>query len=243
MMLIMFVTTLNNFLIMLRVCVLGDGILGNEIKIKTDFKIFSRNLKNLDIHDNLLIENIIKDHDVIINCIANTDSYSLDYLSHWKINYQFPKNLVKLTNKYNKKLIQISTEFVYSQNINLPTEEDDPIPNLSYYSISKLLADIFIQNHCKNFLICRCFHKDKDIFYENVWDVNTCGDTVDKIADIIIKLISMNAEGLFNVGTGPKNLSKIIKGDNIIKPPKNVPIDTQMDLNKLENFINENYTD
>lgn len=225
---------------MIKIAVLGDGILGSELLRSLNYKSFSRKKSNFDIDDDDLIIKIIKEHKIIINCIANTDSYSKDYKKHWKINYLFPKKLTDLTKKYKKKLVHISTEYVYANNDNLPNEKDEPIPNLSYYTISKLLADNYIKYNLKDFLICRCLHKEKGLKYDKVWDISTTGDSVDKIAEIIIDLIEKNAKGIFNIGTGYKHLSKIIKGEKIIKAPSKVPKSIKMDLSKLKNFLNEN---
>ena len=124
-----------------KVAVLGDGILGKELCKQKNFKCFSRRKRNFNIYEIESLSKIIVDHDIIINCIANTNSYSQDFKSHWEVNYVFVKNLVALINKHNKKLIHISTEFVYSMNSGNPSETDEPIPNLSYYSMSKLFAD------------------------------------------------------------------------------------------------------
>lgn len=225
----------------MRIALLGDGLLGKELSLYLETDIFSRKRLNLNIKDKKQLENIISKYDIIINCVAFTDSYSKDFNKHWETNYMFPKVLVELSNRYNKKLIHISTEFVYSMNKKLPNENDEPIPNLSYYSFSKLLADNYIILKSKNYLICRCLHKQKNLFYENVWDVSTSGDSVDKIALLITKLIKNNAIGVFNVGTGTKKMHNIINGEKIISPPKYVPKDTSMDLKKINLFLDENY--
>lgn len=223
-----------------KVAVLGDGILGKELCKQKNFKCFSRRKGNFNIYEIESLSKIIVDHDIIINCIANTDSYSQDFKSHWEVNYVFVKNLVALINKHNKKLIHISTEFVYSMNSGNPSEVDEPIPNLSYYSMSKLFADKYIVLNSNNYLICRSLHKKKDLVYDEVWDIMTTGDTVDLISALILKLISKNASGIFNVGTGYKHLSEIVSGKKTVDAPEYVPKSINMDLTKLNNFLNEN---
>lgn len=224
---------------MIKIAILGNGILGAELSNQKNCFSFSRKEGNLNINNLESITKIIKNHEVIINCIANTNSYSNDFQSHWDVNYIFPKNLVKLTNQYKKKLVHISTEFVYANNPGSPVEEDEPIPNLTYYSMSKLLADNYIKYNSDNYLICRSLHKAKNLCYDYVWDINTKGDTVDIISKIILKLVNKGAQGIFNVGTDYKHLSKIIKGKKIIDAPIDVPKSININISKLKQFLNE----
>jgi dTDP-4-dehydrorhamnose reductase len=68
----------------LKVLVLGDGLLGSEIVKQTNWDFYSRRKNNFDINkiDTILPKNL----DVIVNCIANTDTYSNDRISHWNVN-------------------------------------------------------------------------------------------------------------------------------------------------------------
>ena len=222
---------------MTKIAVLGDGILGKELSKSNNYKCFSRRNNTLDISDINLLDNIVKKNDIIINCLANTDSYSDDFKSHWEVNYFFVKKLVESINRFDKKLVHISTEFVYAMNEGSPCEEDEPIPQMTYYAVSKLLADKYIINKSKNFLIFRSLHKAKDLNYDEVWDIMTTGDKVDIIAEIMVRLIKNNANGVYNIGTKYKHLSEIINGKKIIKPPKEVPVSINMNLEKLEGFL------
>lgn len=221
----------------MKVLILGDGILGTELKKQTGWDLVSRKKTGFDIKDINLINKLTHKYDVIVNCIANTNTYSKDSLNHYEINLEFVKKLVKSCNQSLTKLIHISTEFVYANNEIPPTEKDIPIPHSSDYAKSKLLADIYIQSNSHNYLICRTLHKDNSIKYKSVWDIKTTGDFVDKISSLIITLINNNASGLYNVGTGPKNLSDLFPGFRVVKRPNNVPYDTTMNIDKLNNFL------
>ena len=89
-----------------------------------------------------------------------------------------------------------------------------------------------------SYLICRLLHKPNDFNYPEIWNTKTSGDRVNKIAELVIKLINNNAEGVYNVGTGSKYLSDLVPNCKIIEPPKHVPTDTRMNLNKLNTFLN-----
>jgi dTDP-4-dehydrorhamnose reductase len=223
----------------MKVLVLGNGLLGSEISKQTQWDIISRKKDKIEALDFDAWSHKLIPYNIITNCIAYTDSYSKDKENHYKINYEFVSKLVSFCNKNDKKLVQISTEFVYALNTSLPTEEDIPQPNNSWYSYTKLLADEYIQLKSNKYLICRELHKPNPFPYEKVWDVQTSGDTVDKIAKLIIELINKNASGIYNVGTGGKNLKELAPDSVLVPPPIYVPKDTRMNLDKLNKFLND----
>jgi nucleoside-diphosphate-sugar epimerase len=234
----------------MKILVLGDGKLGSEIVKQTGWKYISRKKDEFDITDpNCYIKHLVKvfdgvaakkKYDVIVNCIANTDTYSEDKTKHWDVNYKGVSYLVDFCNKYNIKLIHISTEFVYANNKSLPTEEDIPYHDNTWYAYTKLLADEYIKLKSNNYLICRELHKPNPFPYPQVWNVFTSGDTVDKISALIIKLTNGKAEGVYNVGTGNKNLSDIAPNSIVVPAPSYAPCDTRMNLDKLNKWLSEN---
>ena len=222
----------------MKTLILGDGLLGSELHKLTKWDLASRKLSNLDIDNLSKLKDLVSGYNIIVNCIANTDSYSDDKDKHLNTNFRFAVNLSNICNNLNIKLIHISTEFVYANNIQPPTEEDLPLPDKSWYAYSKLLADEYISLTNNNFLICRLLHKPNPFPYDDVWDVITSGDTVDKISSLIVQLIKEGATGIFNVGTGRKKLSNIAPGKKVVPKPNHVPFDTSMNLSKLNLFLN-----
>jgi hypothetical protein len=223
----------------MKVLILGDGLLGSEINKQSQWDIISRKNNKIEALDFNSWSFKLLPYDVIVNCIAYTNSYSKDKENHYKINYEFVSKLVSFCNENNKKLVHISTEFVYACNISLPTEEDIPQPYNSWYAYTKLLADEYIQLKSNEYLICRELHKPNPFPYEKVWDVQTSGDTVDKISKLIITLINKGASGIYNVGTGGKNLKELAPNSILIPPPSYIPKDTRMNLDKLNKFLND----
>lgn len=222
----------------MKALILGDGLLGKELLDQTGWDIASRKLGNLpNLHDQSNLRSLICKYDTVVNCIAYTNSYSEDKELHYDINYRFVSNLSDICSSEGVKLIHISTEFVYANNIELPTEEDLPRPDNTWYAYTKLLADEYIKLNNSEYLICRELHKPNQFPYPEVWNVQTCGDTVGKIASLIIQLIERKATGIYNVGTGEKYLSELAPASTIIDPPSYVPKDTRMNLDKLNTFL------
>lgn len=224
----------------MKIVILGDGLLGNEIHQQTNWNILSRKKDDID----ALIfdwEYKLYDYDIILNCIANTDTYSNDKLSHWNINYKFVTELVDFCNRYNKKLIHISTDYVYTNSIETASENDVPIHGNNWYSYTKLLADGYIELKSKNYLICRGTHKPNPFPYENAWSDQIGNfDYVNVIAEIIIKLVSKNVTGIYNIGTEPKTIFELAKKTKDVKPTlKNdlTPDNTTMNLEKMKSIL------
>jgi dTDP-4-dehydrorhamnose reductase len=223
----------------MNVLVLGDGLLGSEIVKQTNWDYISRKKDGFDITKN---EFNFYGYDVIINCIAFTNTYSNDKESNWNVNYKAVADLVDYCNKYNIKLVHISTDYVYTNSNSECAENDIPVHGNNWYSYTKLLADAYIELKSSNYLICKGTHKPNPFPYEVAWaDQWGNFDYVDVIASLIINLVMSNNFGIFNVGTEFKSMFDLAKITNKnVKPagkPEYVPKNTSMDISKLKKSI------
>lgn len=224
----------------MRVLVLGDGLLGHELSIQAQWDIFSRKKNEFDAQVSEIekYSNIFLGYDVLINCIAYTETYSQDKETHMNINCLFVDKLIDFCNKYNKKLVHISTDYIYAGSDSEATEEDIPVHLKTWYGYSKLVGDALVQIRSKNYLICRLSHKPKPFPYEKAWfDIKTNGDFVDIIASKVIDLVNGNWSGVYNVGTEVKSIYEMVKKNQQIEPssrPSQVPYDTTMNIDKLK---------
>ena len=225
--------------------VLGDGLLGNEIVKQTNWDYISRKKDGIDVNNfnswsHRILHKMLS-HDTIINCIANTNTYSQDKELHWKTNYEFVDVLVNFCNENKKKLIHISTDHVYTNSKNQASELDVPVHMETWYGYTKLLGDAHVQLKSKNYLIVRESHKPYPFPYKVAWwDQHTNGDYVNIIADLIIKLIHKNATGIFNVGTEEKTWYDLTKDEFKTVPGAkfpDAPYNITMNLNKLHDNI------
>ena len=124
-----------------KILVLGDGLLGSEMVKQSGWDYVSRKKDNVDL-DEILSIIASNDKSIIVNCIANTDTYSDDKQSHMDVNYKFVVDLVQICNQFNKKYVHISTDYVYSNSNSFASENDVPVHNNSWYSYSKILFQI-----------------------------------------------------------------------------------------------------
>jgi dTDP-4-dehydrorhamnose reductase len=234
--------------------ILGNGLLGSEIYNQTGWDIISRKKNGFDITQPDMFTNYFidifdgmiaaKKYDVIINCIANTNTYSPNKKEHWDVNYKGVADLVDFCNRWNIKLVHISTDYVYTNSIKEASEDDVPIHGNNWYSYTKLLADSYVELKSNNYLICRGTHKPKPFPYEKAW-IDQIGnfDYVDITSGLIIKLIESNLTGIYNVGTHIKSIFELASQSSPVKIAfrnPEVPGNTTMNINKLKNILYEN---
>ncbi len=152
----------------MKILVTGaNGQLGRELRNILDSDLFFSDISQeeyadthvLDISDKRLVEAFIKEKQIthIINCAAYTqvDNAEKEVDKAFLINSASVKNLAELSNRYNIRLIHISTDFVFDGKKNTPYVEDDVPDPISVYGRSKLEGEIHIQNICTEYVIIR----------------------------------------------------------------------------------------
>ncbi len=227
----------------LNILVLGDGLLGGEIVKQTGWQYLSRKLTGFNIHDFMCMQ-IPKDTNVIVNCIACTDTYSNDRNKLWDVNYAFVKTLIDYCNSSQIKLVHISTDYLYANSVEDASENDVPVHCNNWYGYTKLLADGLVQLMMKDYLLIRGTHKPKLFPYDKAW-IDQIGnfDYVDVIASQIIKLINKGSRGVFNVGTDKKSMYSLALQTNpnveSVEAPINTPKNTTMNVSKMEKELND----
>ena len=224
----------------MKIVILGDGLLGKELKKQTGWDSVSRSTHQIDFNDVTSCYQYLKEYDVIVNCIAHTDTYDKNKETHWAINYKAVSRLTDWCYENNKKLVQISTDYVYANSVGAASESSVPVHANNWYSYTKLLADGFIELRSKDYLIIRCGHKINPFPYDTAYgDIIGNFDYVNVIASGIIDLINNNATGLYNVGTKSKTMYDLAKETNPnVKSGVSrgwMPKDIRMDCNKFKN--------
>jgi dTDP-4-dehydrorhamnose reductase len=225
----------------MNILILGDGLLGSELIKQTGWDYISRKKNGFDFTKIGTYTHLLKGYNIIINCIACTDTYSNDKTKHWNVNYKAVADLVSFCNLNQIKVIHISTDHVYTNSEPNASEETVPQHLGTWYGYTKLLGDAHVQMSANNYLVIRESHKPYPFPYKQAWDDQlTNGDYVHIIASLIIKLINNNASGVYNVGTEEKTWYSLTKEEFNTIPsnsPINAPDNITMDLTKLNNEI------
>ena len=223
--------------------ILGDGILGSKLHKLTGWDYISRKKDGIDFNDfNSYYEHILS-YSEVINCIANTDTYSTDRESHWNVNYKGVVDLVDYISvkACHMKLIHISTDYIYTHSDENASENDVPVHCNNWYGYTKLLADAYIQLKLKKFLLLRGTHKEDPFTYPKAWK-NQKGnfDYVSVISKLYVRLIENDSYGVYNVGTDVKtmyDLAKSTKLDVEAVDGIDMPVNVTMDTNKLKGVL------
>ena len=149
----------------------SNGFLGSNIlkilKIKKKkFFCIARDKSdfNLDLCNYRRLSKIfeINKFNIVINCAG---IINLKYCEKFpkkilKINYELPKYLTKLSNKFNFKHVHISTDQVYMSKSKKYNSEKDNIKGINNYAKSKIKAERVVKNS-KKYLIIRTNFTDK----------------------------------------------------------------------------------
>jgi len=228
----------------MRAVILGDGLLGSYLIGKTRWDSISRKKDGIDFSNLDSYSSKLEEYDVVINCIANTDTYSEDRDSHWSINYEGVANLIDFCNATNKKIIHISTDYIYTFSKENASENDVPVHSRNWYGYTKLLGEGYVLLRSKNYLIIRTTQKKAPFTYPKAY-INQIGnfDYVDKIGDLIIRLIESGTTGIYNVGTDKKSMydlalqtnDKVFATMDLFDPT--TPTNVTMDLSKMDKFL------
>ena len=150
------------------------GQLGNELQNiikrgKSEISEISENIRNsevialdvdvLDITKLDQVKKILNDlkPDVVINCAAvtNVDGCESNEDFAFKVNSIGPRNLAMACEKINAKLVQVSTDYVFSGVGDKTLTEYDLTAPYSSYGKTKLLGEKYVQEFCSKSFIVR----------------------------------------------------------------------------------------
>jgi dTDP-4-dehydrorhamnose reductase len=229
-----------------NIIVLGYGQLGSEIIKQTKWDYLSREKNQFDFCNINSYSFYLDYYDIIINCIANTNTYSDNKKDHWGVNYKAVVDLVDFCNRDKKKIVHLSTDYIYANSLKDASEEDVPANCPNWYTYTKLLADGYIQLKANDYLLIRTSFKPYPFPYPKAITTQIGNfDYTNIIAKLIIELINKNASGIYNVGTEKKSIYDLAKKSNPNIEPSNIvlsetmPTDVSMNISKMEKFLKE----
>jgi UDP-glucose 4-epimerase len=240
----------------------GSGFLGSTIIKKlgkeaviADYSKPINNLENRFLNLNLLDSNkvheIVKEFDVIINCVGQVTFPINDCL---KLNTLGVYNLVNALNQLTKiKLFHISTVAVYGSAKSV--KESSPLNPETPYASNKAFAEFIISNmNIHKFCIIRIpnvygegqkkgvfayfrksFLTDKKLIFEHNGDLLRYYLHVEDVADAIICAVTNNLKGIFNLTSSDRfTIRDLI---NLIEKIHNMKFELSYGINKsLENI-------
>lgn len=210
-----------------RVLILGAGQLG--CSFGDSYSIFRKDALNITNYDRINRFLTSYNPDIVINAAAytNVDIQVKDFKLAKEVNTVAVKNLAKMSRSLEFKLIQISTDYIFDGLKMAPYIETDQTCPLNFYGVMKEIAEEEVQEHSSDYLIIRTswlwsstgknmvtfFAKPEPV--KAIVDHISCLTHVSTVKDAIIKLIDMDAKGIYHVtdqgATTPYNVAKHIR--------------------------------
>jgi len=203
---------------MVKILVCGSrGQLGSSLKdIENNYPLFNfsfTDVEELDILDVFSLSQYVKTQrpDYIINCAAYTavEKAETDKERAFQVNAEAVNNLLNAANVCNARLIHISTDYVFSGRNHIPYNESDVTDPDSVYGLSKLKAEMHLENS-ENAIVIRTSWLYSQYGHNFLKTVLRLGSTLDEIrmvfdqvgtptfagdlADVILKIISISSE-------------------------------------------------
>ncbi|AJG97764.1 NAD(P)-dependent oxidoreductase [Clostridium beijerinckii] len=122
-------------------------------------EVIALDVDELDITNLTQVKEILNDvkPDVVINCAAatNVDGCEGNKDFAFRVNSIGPRNLSIICEEIGAKLVQVSTDYVFSGISNRPLTEYDLTAPYSVYGKTKLLGEQYVQQFCSKYFIVR----------------------------------------------------------------------------------------
>jgi dTDP-4-dehydrorhamnose reductase len=134
--------------------VLGHaGMLGQDLMLglsNRDVSGFDRS--EFDITDLESVRNILSGFDVVVNCAAWTavDDAEVNETAALAINGTGPANVARVCAEFGSKLVQISTDYVFSGEAKVPYSETEITEPKSAYGRTKLAGELAVRENLPN---------------------------------------------------------------------------------------------
>ena len=132
------------------------GAVSEEIK---NAEVFAMDVDILDITNLEQVKKVLNEvkPDVVINCAAatNVDGCEANQDLAFKINSLGPRNLAMVAEELGAKIVQVSTDYVFSGVGEAPLKECDLVAPVSVYGKTKLLGEEFVRDFSTKYYIVR----------------------------------------------------------------------------------------
>lgn len=137
----------------------GYSEIGKVSECINNSQVFDFDVDKLDITDLKSVKNVLNTikPDVVINCAAatNVDGCESDEDFAFKVNSLGPRNLAIVCEEMGAKLVQVSTDYVFSGVGEKPLTEYDLTAPYSVYGKTKLLGENYVREFCSKYYIVR----------------------------------------------------------------------------------------
>lgn len=193
------------------ILVLGQGLLGSWICFRYPRETIGLSRRDADATDAHSMLDKIEEiaPDAVINCIGITERHPEPYLMH-SVNASFPHRLASMCDLVGAKLIQVSTDCVFSGDRGQYTEEDTPDAS-SEYGKTKAKGEVYSKPHLTvrtSFVgfpdpnargLMAWLHSNKNGKVDGYDGVRWNGLCVNVLSDILVDLCYRHINGLIHI--------------------------------------------
>ena len=142
-----------------KIIATGTAEIGTVSDVIKTAEVFAVDVDKLDITNLEQVKTVLREvkPDVVINCAAatNVDGCEANKDLAFKINALGPRNLAMICEEIGAKLVQVSTDYVFSGIGEKPLTEYDLTAPYSVYGKTKLLGENYVREFCSKYFIVR----------------------------------------------------------------------------------------
>ena len=216
----------------------GTGLLGSEMK-RINPELICLGTRDCDITEPNDIYHVLtkQEPEIVILCAASLDNNNKSSLIQTNIiGSAFVSDLCAY---YQKRLVYISTDYVYPSETG-NHKETDPLLPFNDYAWSKLGGECSVRL-VPNHLIIRTSFGASDFPYEHSYNNKwTSKDYVDIIAPMILEAANSDLTGVINIGTESKTIFEFANKRNQVKgkplTDNSSPRNSSLNLTKWKAF-------
>lgn len=195
----------------------GSGTLGSQMILDSaeyNIKFTSPSSDDCDIRVGWQVDENIKNFkgDTVVHCAAFTDVKAAEKypLLAAHINVLGTFNVLQACMKYKKRLVYISTDYVFDgKKGNYKTY--DSINPLSNYAKTKAAAELLVRTYDNSLVIRTSFYGKKFPYEKALVDQWTSKDYVDVISPLVTGCIIKHQTGIIHVGSPKSTVYEIAK--------------------------------
>lgn len=198
----------------------GTGLLGTELrKISSDHGVVfddptSQECNILD-YNSVMGRVEATEGQTVLHCAAftNVSAAEKDALEACELNIRGTLNVLAACRRHNKKMVFISTDYVFDGNDGGYTETS-PMNPVNNYALTKGSAELAVRTY-KNSLVIRTSFCPAEFPYEKAFtDQYTSRDFVDIIAPKILEAAKSATVGIVHIGTERKSVYELASRRN-----------------------------
>lgn len=179
---------------LMRILIIGSsGLLGSDlVKQWNDDAVVPATSDDVDIRDIGRVRQCVTqarpDWVALAAAYTDVDGSERDPKQAFAVNREGTRNVARVVQELGRKLLYISTDYVFDGTSHRPYEPDDPVHPLNVYGASKAAGENAVREESKHWLIARTswlFGASRASFPEKILRAAACQSEIKVVADQI----------------------------------------------------------